>query len=61
MLAPVRMPAPGAGSRGPLSMCVGGGYAGVGARRCPFGVRALGGLCAAGVAVEGLPSVASHR
>ena len=54
-LPPPQMHAPGAGSRGPLPMCVSHGWADVEARRCLFGVHALWGTCAAGLAVEGFP------
>ena len=38
-----RLPVLGAGSRGPLPQCCGGGCAGVKPRHCFFGVRALRG------------------
>ena len=40
--------APGAAGRGPLPMCRGRGCAGMGARHCPFGERALRGAACRG-------------
>ena len=61
MIAPPQMPAAGKGSRGPLPMCVGRGVRAWGPGAVDMACLPCGGPCAAGIAMEGLPSRISHR